>query len=524
MKFSKPSYNLERPIFFYCCEKEFGHLKICIAEGFKELGIPFYSNINYWRISDQSEETLFCHNPDINPDDCSIVVMDKEWLIHHLPPSIPKPFLNPQRKFVSIYLDDSDGRGLYHNPGYPYFDLVLGTHGTNYNSQLTNNLIPWCFGISNRILEVTNQNQSFIERSKKTIVNFRVNPNQVVISNGSFKSDVGLFTIEKGILTFDYPLRQIAVDQFLPLLETVLPIDISIDNFDEPPQDSYDYLHWLQTDKRHYPSYYQRLTSTIACACFGGCIAINSYTNEPRVEWWDSWRFWESLAAGCVTFHVDFDKYGVNLPVKPENWRHYIGIDLDNLQATVDRIINEPQILEKISTEGRQWAIEHYSPVPTALRFLETVIAYQQNHNDRLEICNLSITEPQINLPLRDRNLVIFPDWSQSEISLTAELKQIIKSLITHPHKEQITILIDNSNNSDETANLILSSIAINLLMEEELEIDEGPEIALIGQLSPIQWQALVSHLTGRIKLEQENQEAIASVGAEIIPIYDLEH
>jgi len=94
--------------------------------------------------------------------------------------------------------------------------------------------------------------------------------------------------------------------------------------------------------------------------------------------------------------------------------------------------------------------------------------------------------------------------------------------LTTHPYKEDITLLIDNSNTSDETANLILSSIVINLLMEEELEIDEGPEISLIGQLSPIQWQALVSHLTGRIKLEHENQEAIAFVGAEIIPIYDL--
>lgn len=275
MKFSKPSYNLERPIFFYCCEKEFGHLKICIAEGLKELGIPFYSNINYWRISDQSEETLFCHNPDINPDDCSIVVMDKEWLIHHLPPSIPKPFLNPQRKFVSIYLDDSDGRGLYHNPGYPYFDLVLGTHGTNYNSQLTNNLIPWCFGISNRILEVTNQSPLFIQRNKKIIVNFRNNQNQSVISNGSFKLDSGWLGVGEGIITFDYPLRPIAIDHFLPLLQLVLPIDNSVDNFENPPQDSYHYLQWLQTGKRHYPTYYQRLMSTVACASFGGCIAIN---------------------------------------------------------------------------------------------------------------------------------------------------------------------------------------------------------------------------------------------------------
>jgi hypothetical protein len=87
----------------------------------------------------------------------------------------------------------------------------------------------------------------------------------------------------------------------------------------------------------------------------------------------DSWRFWESLAAGCVTFQVDFEKYGLLLPVMPENWRHYIGIDLDNIQETVDRITDDPGILQTISTEGRRWVLEHYTPVPTTLRFFETV-------------------------------------------------------------------------------------------------------------------------------------------------------
>jgi hypothetical protein len=57
----------------------------------------------------------------------------------------------------------------------------------------------------------------------------------------------------------------------------------------------------------------------------------------------------------------------------PENWRHYIGVDLDNVQATIDRITENPEILEYITQEGRSWAIKNYSPVPTALRFLEIV-------------------------------------------------------------------------------------------------------------------------------------------------------
>ncbi|MBD0262268.1 MAG: hypothetical protein ICV78_05930 [Tolypothrix sp. Co-bin9] len=57
----------------------------------------------------------------------------------------------------------------------------------------------------------------------------------------------------------------------------------------------------------------------------------------------------------------------------PENWRHYIGIGLDNVQEAVDRIANDPEIIERIATQGRLWALEHYSPTPTALRFLETI-------------------------------------------------------------------------------------------------------------------------------------------------------
>jgi hypothetical protein len=58
--------------------------------------------------------------------------------------------------------------------------------------------------------------------------------------------------------------------------------------------------------------------------------------------------------------------------------------------------------------------------------------------------------------------------------------------------------------------------------MEEELEIDEGPEIVLVGELSQVQWSALIPRLQGRIKLEHENGEAIAQLKAENIPVIEL--
>ena len=92
-----------------------------------------------------------------------------------------------------------------------------------------------------------------------------------------------------------------------------------------------------------------------------------------RIIQWDSWRFWESLAAGCVTLHVDFDKYGFLSPVSPKNWEHYIGVDLDNIKESILRIRKEPEILEKISVQGRSWAIQNYSPTAVAKRFIETI-------------------------------------------------------------------------------------------------------------------------------------------------------
>ncbi|KJH71512.1 FkbM family methyltransferase [Aliterella atlantica] len=123
-------------------------------------------------------------------------------------------------------------------------------------------------------------------------------------------------------------------------------------------------------------------------------------------------------------------------------------------------------------------------------------------------------------LNLRDINLIIFPDWSQSEETLCLELEQVIKAIATHPDSSKTTLLIDNGNISEEEAALIISSVSMNLLMQEELDISEGLEISFLGQLSEIQWKALLPCIQARIVLESENQEAIAVAKAETIPYY----
>jgi glycosyltransferase involved in cell wall biosynthesis len=126
-------------------------------------------------------------------------------------------------------------------------------------------------------------------------------------------------------------------------------------------------------------------------------------------------------------------------------------------------------------------------------------------------------------LNLKDINLIIFPDWSQIEESLGFELVQAIAKLATHPDKHKMTLLVDTSNISEEDANLALSSVAMNLLMEEDLDVSDGPEIIAIAHLSEIQWEALVPHLHARIVLENQNKDAIAQLGDDNIPSCKLD-
>ena len=86
-----------------------------------------------------------------------------------------------------------------------------------------------------------------------------------------------------------------------------------------------------------------------------------------------------------------------------------------------------------------------------------------------------------------------------------------------------MTLLVDTTNISDEDGDLALSSIAMNLLMEEDLDVSDGPEIVAIGHLSEIQWEALVPHLYARIMLENENKDAIAQLPDDNIPSYKLD-
>jgi glycosyltransferase involved in cell wall biosynthesis len=116
-----------------------------------------------------------------------------------------------------------------------------------------------------------------------------------------------------------------------------------------------------------------------------------------------------------------------------------------------------------------------------------------------------------ISLTLREINYVICPDWSQPEELIAELLEQTLVMVASSSDKEKITLIIGLEGVDAETADLLVSSVAMNLLMTADLDISEGPEVSLIDQLSDLQWQVLLPKLHKRIQLKQENQSLIDS-------------
>ncbi|MEH2024830.1 glycosyltransferase [Nostoc sp.] len=127
------------------------------------------------------------------------------------------------------------------------------------------------------------------------------------------------------------------------------------------------------------------------------------------------------------------------------------------------------------------------------------------------------------NFRLGDINLVIFPDWLQAEDLLYQDLASVISTLTTHPDKSHITLLIDTHKVSEEQADMLLSSLTMNLLMEGDVDITEGPEISLLGKISDAQWKTLLPRIHTRIALTTDNQQAIAQAKAENLPFCDVD-
>lgn len=170
----------------------------------------------------------------------------------------------------------------------------------------------------------------------------------------------------------------------------------------------------------------------------------------------------------------------------------------------------------------------HHKLYSDNIKFLFEVIFDLDTRVSQLEseIQAINVDSTLASLNLRDINLIVFPNWCQSEEFINLELQRVIKAILSHPEKNDITLLIDSSNISNDSevdANLILSGVVMNLLMEEDLDITDEASISIISKLSKVEWQALLPYLHYRIRLDNENKQAIANIESTNIQTYEVD-
>ncbi|PNW34118.1 UNVERIFIED_CONTAM: hypothetical protein BEN50_18330 [Euhalothece sp. KZN 001] len=124
---------------------------------------------------------------------------------------------------------------------------------------------------------------------------------------------------------------------------------------------------------------------------------------------------------------------------------------------------------------------------------------------------------------LREINLIIFPDWNASEETLLQQLGDTLKTISNHPKAGEITLLLDLQEMSSEDADLALSSAVMNLMMEEGIELREDLEVSPVGEISDRAWKTLLSLVSGRISLDNEENDRVQEIGAEKLPVYTLD-
>lgn len=352
-----------RSVYFFCCppgppdNNAYLHNIVALAEGLQQMEISTFSDRNYW----ETERGYLLKQSDVDFRECDVVFIDAAFFDMGLSHLLPEDVFSRHRRYRLVYNDCSDG--LITN-GFreevETVDVVLKSH-YNRKYQYPANFIPWQFGLTNRIINQVNP-LDFSARRRTFLVNFRVG----------------------------HHLRSLAEDRVAPLFRAVLAEDDTVDRFDDTESMSaLDYSYWCQTGRRHYPRYYQRLSEASACFCFGGHPEKFFYSQHTlfhrllysinwrlpifsydRVYQFDSWRFWESLVAGCCTVHVDFERYGIVLPVMPVNGEHYVGVDLDNTDRTRELVQQKSDILEVVGNQGRHWVLDNYSPTRVAERLV----------------------------------------------------------------------------------------------------------------------------------------------------------
>ncbi|MBF0159302.1 MAG: hypothetical protein HQL58_07230 [Magnetococcales bacterium] len=318
-----------------------------LAQGFQALGIPVYSNIDAppllrWQSIYEPQPLVYLF--EVNDNTYSPAYMRT---------------IQVYQGAVKLILCMSDNLQSYITPE----EIPALMAHENRFINISGWRVPWAFGLSQQTIEATAGGLPFGQRRPVVLHNFRP--------------------------SFNQGIRHVLDLALLPWLEQWLTVDRRLSDDDQQAvryQDG-------QGDDEHglrYQDHFDKLKQYQACLAYGGHFFPNlarsncfkdygpfkhyTFLQDPVVLRWDSFRFWESLAAGCLTLHLDFDRYGFLLPQMPVAWQHYLPVDLSDPKGSVAAIIDQQHRLADIAAAGQQWALTHYRPQAVAQRLIDLVM------------------------------------------------------------------------------------------------------------------------------------------------------
>jgi hypothetical protein len=127
------------------------------------------------------------------------------------------------------------------------------------------------------------------------------------------------------------------------------------------------------------------------------------------------------------------------------------------------------------------------------------------------------------HLNLQDVNFIVFPDWSISSENLYTDLHTVLEKVLSRPDSDRIAVLIDANNTDADAADELLAEVVMNLVMQPDLELAREPQISLITDLDPLQWQFLLRRIQMRIKLDREDINVVRAVEVRNLPVCQLD-
>lgn len=329
----------KRGVYFFSNSSTFSYAATCLADGLNQLGVPVFANIAYKE--PLISEFAFENTADLAAREqalCMVVDLQNCYSycnqVVKFEPMHARMFLLCMADEVSTFCADG-------------VESLLAAHENRF-WKLHGVRMPIGFGLSSVMIQQTADLNPDLPRVEQFLHSFRPSLNQSV--------------------------RACLELALMPKLSAHIPVHREL----------------TRQGGRWDMAYYDLLRTSRGCLAYGGTFVQDLSCNDFLMQneqirrfagcvtrqmdtvvlRWDSWRFWESLVSGCVTLQLDFDLYGFELPVMPENWKHYIGIDLANMDTFLERMMDERARLPEIAWCGREWALTHYSPQAVAQRFL----------------------------------------------------------------------------------------------------------------------------------------------------------